>query len=103
MRSARSRRTVRRGPGRTFKNTVTILDLGNLVEVELHRGLPTEDRHQYLQLLLVRIDLADRGRQRREGTVRNGDRVADLEVQHLDLGLGFGLLGRRGRSQPLED
>src|SRR5437764_10508551 len=38
-------------------------DLRDLVEVELDRGLPAEDRDQDLELLLVGVDLADRGRQ----------------------------------------
>src|SRR5436305_11011016 len=56
-------------------------DLGDLVEVQLDRSLPAEDRHQDLELLLVGVDLADRGRERGERAVGDGDRVADLEVQ----------------------
>src|SRR4051794_28431688 len=52
------RRRRRAGPAADDRS-----DLGDLVEVELHRGLPTEDRHQHLELLLVGVDLTDRGRQ----------------------------------------
>src|SRR5690242_1400911 len=67
-------------------------DLRNLVEVELDRRFPAEDRHEHLELLLVGVDLADRGRQGGERAVGDGDGVADLEVEDLDLGLGAGLL-----------
>src|SRR5690242_8992476 len=62
------------------------LYLGDLVEVQLDRGLPPEDRNQYLQLLLVGVDLADRRGERGERAVGHRDRVAHLEVEHLDLG-----------------
>src|SRR5438046_10679992 len=38
-------------------------DLGDLVEVQLDRRLPAEDRDQYLELLLVGVHLAEPGRQ----------------------------------------
>src|SRR2546429_454699 len=99
--SREPRRTVRRG--RTVQGTATGLYLGDLVEVELDRGLPAEDRDQYLQLLLVGVDLADRGRQRRERAVGHRHRVTDLEVQYLDLRLGLRLLGGHGRREPFDD
>src|SRR5258706_16159440 len=40
-----------------------LLDLGDLVEVELYRGLPAEDRDERLELLLIGVDLADGRRQ----------------------------------------
>src|SRR5258705_12794751 len=52
------------------------LDLGNLVEVQLDRGLPPEDRDEHLELLLIGVDLADRGRQRCERAIDHRDRVA---------------------------
>src|SRR5690349_3085348 len=58
-----ARTLTRRRSSRTNKSTPAGLDLGDLVEVELDRRLPTEDRHQHLQLLLVGVDLADRRRQ----------------------------------------
>src|SRR6266536_452935 len=70
-------------------------DLGYLVERQLDGRLPAEDRHQHLELLRVRADLADRRRQRRERPVHHGDGLADLEVDDLDLRL-LGLLHRRG-------
>src|SRR5688500_16852302 len=77
-------------------------DLGDLVEVQLDRRLPAEDRHQYLELLLVGIDLADRRRQGGEGAVGHRDRVAHLEVEHLDLRLRLLGLGLHGRGEPLQ-
>src|SRR5579871_5626210 len=56
------------------------LDLGHLVERQLDRGLAAEDRHQHLELLGVGVDLADRGRQRRERPVHYGNGLVDLEV-----------------------
>src|SRR5436309_11934083 len=35
------------------------LDLLYLIELELHRHLPLEDRHEHLQLALVLVDLGD--------------------------------------------
>src|SRR4029079_9733121 len=64
-------------------------DLGDLGEGELDRGLPAEDRDQDLGLVGVDVALAERRRQRREGAVHDGDRLADLEVD-LDGGLGAG-------------
>src|SRR5258706_15414900 len=58
----------------------SLLDLGNLAERQLDRRLATEDRHQYLELLAVRVDLADRRGQRGERAVHHGHRLAHLEV-----------------------
>src|SRR5205823_6165916 len=65
---------------RELRTTGRPSDLGDLVERQLDRGLPAEDRHQDLQLLPVDVDLGDRRRQRRERTVHDRDRLADLEV-----------------------
>src|SRR4051812_40390714 len=46
-------------------------DLGDLGERQLDRSFPTEDRHQHLELLPIRVDLADRGGQRGERTVHH--------------------------------
>src|SRR5262249_38049730 len=48
------------------------LDLGYLVERELHGRLAAEDRHEHLELGGFRVDLADRRGQRGEGPVHNG-------------------------------
>src|SRR5579875_2979372 len=67
-------------------------DLGNLAERQLDGSLAAEDRHEDVQLLVHRVDLADRRRQRGERPVHDGDRLADLVVDHLDARL---LAGRR--------
>src|SRR6267154_3784226 len=56
------------------------LDLGYLVERQLDGRLAAEDRHQHLELLVVRVDLADRRGQRGERAVHDGHRLAHLEV-----------------------
>src|ERR671927_192225 len=55
-------------------------DLRDLGERQLDRRLAAEDGHEHLQLLLLGVDLVDRGRQGREGPVHDGDGLADLEV-----------------------
>src|SRR5699024_3350532 len=57
-------------------------DLGDLVERQLDRGLPAEDRDQHLELLALGDDLGDGGREGLERTLHDGDRLADLEL-HL--------------------
>src|SRR3954447_25454306 len=57
-----------------------LLDLRDLVVRQLDRGLPAEDGDQHPELLVVGVDLADGGRQRRERAVHDGDGLADLEV-----------------------
>src|SRR5690606_30952812 len=47
----------RRRPGPAWVRSES--DLGDLVEGQLDRGLPAEDRHQHLQLLLLGVDLVD--------------------------------------------
>src|SRR6187399_3299723 len=59
-------------------------DLGDLGEGQFDGCFAAEDGHQHLELLLLGVDLADRGRQRRERAVHDGDRLAHLEV-HQDL------------------
>src|SRR5512132_245712 len=87
------------------------LELLDLVEGELDRGLAAEDRDQHLELLLVGIDLGDRAGQLGERAGGDGDRLPDLP---LDLGLelldrlgledlGHFLLGQRGRLGPGAD
>src|SRR5579875_2908611 len=53
-------------------------DLRDLVERELDRRLPAEDRHEHLELLRDRVDLVHGRGERRERPVRNGNRLADL-------------------------
>src|SRR5688572_22566158 len=55
-------------------------DLADLVERQLDGRLAAEDRDQHLQLLLLGVDLVDRGGQRGERPVHDGDGLADLEV-----------------------
>src|SRR5699024_3474351 len=61
------------------------LNLGHLVETELHLGLPAEDGYQHLQLLRAGADLGDGRRQGRERAIHDGHRLALGEV---DLGRG---------------
>src|SRR5688500_5302577 len=56
------------------------LDLRDLVVRQLDRGLPAEDGDQHLELLVVGVDLADGGGQRRERPVHHRHRLPDLEV-----------------------
>src|SRR6266550_1507065 len=63
------------------------LELGDLAERQLDRGLAAEDRHQHLEFLMQRIDLVDRGRQSGERTVHDRHRLSDREVDDLDLRL----------------
>src|ERR1700742_593767 len=55
---------------------LSFLNLGDLVEGQFDRCFAAEDGHQHLELLLFRVDLADRCGQRRERTVHDGDRLA---------------------------
>src|SRR5919201_5330596 len=81
------------------------LELLDLVEGELDRGLPAEDRHQHLELLLVGVDLGDRAGELGERPGGDGHGLADLPLHPwpdlLDrLGLqdpGHLLLGQRRR------
>src|SRR3712207_130354 len=90
---ARPRREVRAVAG----DRVLRLELLDLVERELDRRLPAEDGDQHLQLLLLGVDLVDRGREGRERAVHDGDRLADLEV---DDGGRCGGPGGAGRLRP---
>src|SRR5580692_1381904 len=49
------------------------LDLADLLERKLNWRLTAEDRHQYLQLLRVGVDLVHGGRQSREWPVHYGN------------------------------
>src|ERR1700677_4767450 len=55
----------------------SFLDLRDLGEGQFHRCFAAEDGHQHLEFLLFGVDLADRGGQRREGAVHDGDGLAD--------------------------
>src|SRR5947208_9621989 len=59
-------------------------DLRDLAERQLDGCLAAEDRHEDVQLLVDRVDLADRRRQRGERAVHDGDRLADLIIDDLD-------------------
>src|SRR5919107_1714250 len=62
------------------------LELGYLVEGELHGRLAPEDRDQHLQPRLVHVDVRDRTREIRERSPYNLDRLPDLVVHgRLDL------------------
>src|SRR5699024_4270445 len=79
---ARCRSGVHRGVVRS--------ELGDLRERQLDRGLPAEDRHEHLELLLFRADLGDRGRQGLEGPVGDGDGLAHGELDLDGRGGGAG-------------
>src|SRR5690349_21362618 len=91
------------------------LNLGDLAERQLDGGLAAEDGHQDLELLRVHVHLADRGRERGERAVHDGDGLADLEVDldgrlaarargHVGgLPTGGGLLGLDARQEVLDD
>src|ERR1700722_178996 len=66
-------------------------DLADLIEGQLDRGLPAEDRDEHFELLGVRVDLVHGGRKRRKGPVHHGNGLADLEV-HRSRPHGLGLL-----------
>src|SRR5690606_1243650 len=94
------RRRRRPGPARVGSES----DLGDLVEGQLDRGLPAEDRHQHLQLLLLGVDLVDGRGEGGERAVHDGDRLADLELDgggrlRLLLGRLGGALLRLGGEQ----
>src|SRR5580704_8288955 len=65
------------------------LELGDLAEFELDRGLPAEDVDQHLELELVLVDLRDLPREVGEGAFLDPDRLVDLVLQ-----AGAGALGR---------
>src|SRR5829696_3389628 len=73
---------------------VLLLNLADLVERQLDGRLAAEDGDQHLELLLLGVDLVDRGGEGRERPVHDRDRLADLEVD--DGGRrGGGAAGRR--------
>src|SRR4029453_15517770 len=62
------------------------LELGYLVEGELHGRLAPEDGDEHLQPRLVDVDIRDRTREIRERSPNNFDRLPDLVVHgRLDL------------------
>src|SRR5215472_4333918 len=77
-------------------------DLRDLVERKLDRRLPAEDRHKHLELLRDRVDLVHGRGKRRERSIHNGNRLADLVFRGRLLGgrrLRRGALGRRWGKQ----
>src|SRR6266571_3124334 len=79
---------------------VYLSDLRYLIEGELDRRLPAEDRHQHLELLRVGVDLADRRRERGKRAVHHGNRLADGELDDRPLlFLLLRLLFRLGREE----
>src|SRR5918992_3642639 len=56
------------------------LDLLDLVEADLDRGLPTEDRHEDLELSRVLVDLGDLAREVGQRPGHHLDGLADLEL-----------------------
>src|SRR5918997_4034310 len=70
----------------SHKNPLVCLELGYLVEGELHRRLAPEDGDQDLQPRLVHVDVGDRTREVRERTAYDLDRFPDGVVHRgLDL------------------
>src|SRR5580765_6460791 len=68
------------GPPTLSLFSIVALDLGDLAERQLDRRLASEDRDEDVQLLVHRVDVADRRRQGGERTVHDRDRFADLVV-----------------------
>src|SRR4029453_13462505 len=78
------------------------LELGDLAELELDRGLPAEDVDQHLELELVLVELDDLAREVGERAFPDPHRLADLV---LEPGLGPGgdlLLGALGHQEGLD-
>src|SRR4029453_19499012 len=84
----------RRPEGGGIGTPCQALELLNLVEGELDRGLAAEDRHQHLELLLVGVDLGDRAGELRERAGDHRHRLADLPLDlRLELLHRLGLQG----------
>src|SRR5580692_1302614 len=64
------------------------LELRDLGEVELHRGLSSEYVHEHLDLELVLVDLGHVARERGEGTGLDLDGVVDFEFMRRHAALG---------------
>ena len=62
-----------------------VLDLGDLGEGELGRGITAEQGDEHLELLSLGVDLGDRGRKGLEGAIGDDDGLADLEGDLEDL------------------
>src|SRR6202163_3635980 len=73
------------------------LELGDLAEFELDRGLPAEDVDQHLQFELVLVDLVDLAGEVGEGPFLHAHRLA-----HLVLQAGAGLLDGLGATLHLD-
>src|SRR5215211_6476083 len=75
------------------------LQLGDLGELELDRGLPAKDVHEDLDLELVLVDLGDLAGEVGEGTLAHPDALPYLVLQLRALAplgaLGLGLVGHR--------
>src|SRR5579863_4987798 len=69
-----------------------VLELRDLGEVQLHRGLSSEYVHEHLDLELVLVDLSDVARERGEGTGLDLDGVVHLELVRRHAALGRGEL-----------
>src|SRR3981081_4495592 len=61
-------------------SSVSLVDLLDLEQVELDRGLPAEHVDQDLQLAALGVDVVNLAVEVGEGTVDDPDRLADVEV-----------------------
>ena len=66
---------------RAFSLFLSLLELGDLAELELDRGLPAEDVDEHLQLQLVLVDLGDLAGEVRERPFLDPDGLADLVLE----------------------
>src|SRR5580692_9776200 len=66
------------------------LELGDLAELELDRGLPAEDIDQHLELELVLVDLGDLAREVGERALLDPHRLVDLVLEARPPLLGRG-------------
>src|SRR4051794_35770475 len=68
-------------PARLSHKIRTLLELGDLAELELDRGLPAEDVDEHLELELVLVDLGDGAGEVGEGAFLHADGLADLVLE----------------------